>query len=279
MKPLKKTATEAEKVVETYWQCYIEGDVAKMISLLHDDYTQIGSAEREVFYSRTEAIKFLEETIDQVADKAEVRNRIVQSEVLADFVLVTEVFDIYVQTQDEWAFYSQLRASTFLVEEDGHWKFIHQHSSVPDMRTLDGENIAIDKIAEENQELREAVKRRTVELEHQNRQLEIETSLERVRAKSLAMHKSEELQEVVGVVYDQLSTLGLVMDAVQIEIYTEEKDSLNVWVANDLQPYGRRLKLDHLDQPILKAYFTARDKGVADFTATLTKKKRTITIN
>src|SRR6478736_5329944 len=50
--------------------------------------------------------------------------------------------------------------------------------------------ILLEETIEELEQKRKAV-------EAQNRELEIEAALERVRSRSLAMHKSEELQEVV----------------------------------------------------------------------------------
>ena len=60
------------------------------------------------------------------------------------------------------------------------------------------------QITEENKELREAIKRHTVQLKHKNREQEIEAALERVRAMMMAMHRSDELREVVSSVFEQL---------------------------------------------------------------------------
>ena len=52
----------------------------------------------------------------------------------------------------------------------------------------------------------------TAELEKQlaakNREIEIEVALEKVRSRSLAMHKSDELSEVVVVVFQALQALA-----------------------------------------------------------------------
>src|SRR5262249_11138673 len=48
--------------------------------------------------------------------------------------------------------------------------------------------------------------------EAQAREAQIETALEKVRSRSLAMHKSDELQEVIQVVFDRLYELGIAMD-------------------------------------------------------------------
>jgi hypothetical protein len=86
---------------------------------------------------------------------------------------------------------------------------IQQHGSLPDMRLQKGETIAFDKISKENLELRDAVRRRTAELESKNRELAIEAALEKVRAVALGMKKPEDLLEVCRVIVVQLEEFGV----------------------------------------------------------------------
>jgi ketosteroid isomerase-like protein len=161
----QKKESEILQAYETYFDSYIKGDTHAIEILLDDDYNQIGSAESEVFFNKQDALKFLHDTIDQVAGKTEMRNRTIKIDPMKDSVLVTDLFDIYVLVEEDWTFYSKFRASTLMQEIDGQWKFLHQHSSVPDLKAQEGENIAIEKVSKENLELRIAIKRRTVELE------------------------------------------------------------------------------------------------------------------
>ena len=224
MKLTKQQEKDAMKVYESYWDNYLKGNVESMANLLDDDYTQIGSAETEVFFNKKDAVQFLYDTIDQVSGKLEMRNRSTRLEQQGNLVLVHELCDIYVLTENKWVFYSKARASTLIQHKKEGWKFVHQHSSFPDARTGEGENIAIDKIAEENRELREAVKRRTVELENKSRELEIETSLERVRSSALAMKKPEDMLDVCRIISDQLQSLGVnEIRNVQTAIFYETK--------------------------------------------------------
>ena len=208
MKLSKKQETVINNVYEAYWDHYVKGEVDAMVPLLDASYTQVGSAESEVFTAKKEAVQFLYDTIDQVAGKLEMRNRHTSLEQQDQLVLIHELCDLYALTGKKWVFYSKFRASTLMQETKDGWKITHQHSSFPDTKTEEGQNVAIDKIAEENRELREAIKRRTVELEQKNRELEIETSLERVRARTMAMHKSDELSEAAAVLFEQLKLLG-----------------------------------------------------------------------
>jgi signal transduction histidine kinase len=127
-------------------------------------------------------------------------------------VLINEICDIYVQTDAGWNFYSKLRLSTLLRETSEGWKVVQQHGSLPDMRVSEGETLAIEKISKENLELRDAIKRRTIELEQKNRDLEIEAALERVRSQSMAMHDSSELSAVVFSMFTELVNLDAKLD-------------------------------------------------------------------
>ncbi|MBK8291098.1 MAG: nuclear transport factor 2 family protein [Flammeovirgaceae bacterium] len=165
MKLTKKQQAEILKVYNAYWDGYLKGDIASMAALLDPKYTQVGSAETEVFFNKKDAVKFLHDTIDQVAGQLEMRKRVIRKEWLEASVLINEQCDLYAKSGRKWIFFSKFRASTTLHEKSGKWKIIHQHSSFPDLRAQDGENIAIEKIEEENLKLKDAIKRRTIELE------------------------------------------------------------------------------------------------------------------
>ncbi|MGB5781786.1 MAG: ATP-binding protein [Eudoraea sp.] len=232
MKLTKKQQKELLQGYETYWAEYLNGNVDAMEVLLDDSYTQVGSAESEVFTTKKEAIQFLRDTIQEVAGKLQMRNRSTKLESQEAVVLVHERCDLYARTGAKWVFYSKFRATTFLQERKDGWRIIHQHSSFPDTKTGKGQNIAIDKIAEENQELRDAIKRRTIELEQKNRELEIEASVERVRSKAMAMQNSDELSELVDTVFKELTKLDLALSWCMINIIDEPSMSNIVWGAN-----------------------------------------------
>ena len=251
MKLSKQQEQAILKEYEVYFDSYINGDTETIVSMLEDDYIQIGSAETEVFFNKEDAVKFLNDTIDQVAGKTKIQNRYLRVDPLKNYVLVSDLFDIYALMESEWAFYAKFRASTLMQKKDDGWKFIHQHSSMPDTRTEGRDNIAIEKISEENRQLREAVKRRTIELEQKNRDLEIETALERVRSKTMAMHNSHDVGDTVVTLFDEVSKLGLDKSIrCGIGILDKDTDHMVTWSATSY-PDGRvNLKMGLLNMTI-----------------------------
>jgi signal transduction histidine kinase len=125
-----------------------------------------------VFFKSIEAIQFLEATADQVAGNIELRNRIIKIELIETLILVTEQSDTYVKIDGDWSFYGKARVSTLVGKKKQEWKIIQMHLSFPDSKADEGQTIGLDKISKENLELRDAIKRRTIELEQKNNELE-----------------------------------------------------------------------------------------------------------
>ncbi len=74
--------------------------------------------------------------------------------------------------------------------------------------------------------------------EAQAREAQIENALEKVRSRSLAMHKSEEIMEVVYSLADRLSELGIQRDAVTILIF--HASATEYWIANNNATYSTK---------------------------------------
>jgi len=68
--------------------------------------------------------------------------------------------------------------------------------------------------------------------EAQAREAQIEAALERVRARSMAMHKSEELSETASVLFQELQSLEKIPDRLGITTYDEESKVFNNWVTD-----------------------------------------------
>ena len=217
---------EARTVYDLFWDSYQKGDVGSFATTLDDHFEMIGTSETERCHSKAEGIEFFKSQTEEVVGKAEMRNRQIHAISVEGMVLVNELCDIYVLAETDWNFYSIIRISTFLKETSDGWKVVQQHGSFPDMRVQEGETLAIDKISRENVELRDAVKRRTAELENKNRELEIEAALERVRARSMAMQHSDELNDVLSVLFDQFYRLGIEPVNVFLSLFSREDKTL-----------------------------------------------------
>ena len=98
--------------------------------------------------------------------------------------------------------------------------------------------------------------------EEQARRAQIETALERVRSASMAMHKSEELKDVVQVVSDNLRSLGIQkIDSVNINIMHPGSKEFDLWLAAPGQAYTKNFRLPYYDHPIANDFFDAVGRG------------------
>ena len=79
------------------------------------------------------------------------------------------------------------------------------------------------------------------------------------------MHKSEELQEVVNVVFEKLMELDILLDTVCINIFTEDSKNLNLWIAAPGQSYAASFHVPYIDNPLHTDIFNAKSQGVEFF--------------
>jgi len=99
--------------------------------------------------------------------------------------------------------------------------------------------------------------------EEQARESQIEAALEKVRSRSLAMHTANELSEVVTVIVEKLTELGVVLDANGVVLCTYFPDSKNVlhWIVSpDFSMAGSYL-LPYFDHPIFNDAWNSKIAG------------------
>jgi signal transduction histidine kinase len=104
--------------------------------------------------------------------------------------------------------------------------------------------------------------------EAQAREAQIEAALEKVRSRSLAMHKSDELQEVVHTVFEKLKELNVDLYTAIIFIFEEDSKNFVWWLANKVHQQYARIVVPYSDNAYLKNIIEARATGKEFFSAT-----------
>ncbi|MEO6721509.1 MAG: ATP-binding protein [Ferruginibacter sp.] len=102
--------------------------------------------------------------------------------------------------------------------------------------------------------------------EAQAREAKIETALERVRSRSMAMQKSEELKEVIQVVYEQLVHLNVNTEHAGFVMDYKLRDDRLIWVAGK-RGIPSQLTIPYFDCEYYNRFNEAKEKG-EDFFAT-----------
>jgi signal transduction histidine kinase len=105
------------------------------------------------------------------------------------------------------------------------------------------------------------------------REAEIELALERVRAKSMAMHKSDELKEVIKVVLEQLVHLNIKAEHAGFYIDYKAHDDMHIWLADpNIDPFYA--VLPYFDSPTWKSFLDAKTTGKSFYTDLLDYKAK-----
>ncbi len=209
MKLTKQLEAEVLKTYQASWNALFRGDIKTFASLLDDNVVIYGSASGEIFTTKKAAEKFYTATADQITGKVDLRKRKIGLKAVNNTVVVHELCELFFLTEQGWVFYGPARITDILEKKGTTWKIIHHHTSFPDSRTIEGEQFATEKIKAENLLLRNAVQRRTVELEHKNRELEIETALEKVRSVAMGMKQADDMLSICQTISTELQKLGV----------------------------------------------------------------------
>jgi signal transduction histidine kinase/DNA-directed RNA polymerase subunit N (RpoN/RPB10) len=258
MKLTKQLRSEILDVYEAFLGSLFNVDLEIYSLLLDDNYRLIGTTDKEVFFNKKDAISFLKATADQLAGNVERRKSEIKIEVIENLVLITEQCDGYVLIENDWTFYAKLRVSTWMQQMRNEWKIVQQHFSIPDTKAEEGQTIGLEKISKENIELRDAVKRRTVELEVKNRELQIEAALEKVRSRTMAMQHSDELPETSYLLFQQLKELGETAAQLSIGIIKEKDNivelSATVHGSQMLQTYKIPIDEPYVMKKVIKTF-------------------------
>ena len=93
--------------------------------------------------------------------------------------------------------------------------------------------------------------------EAQAREAKIETSLERVRARTMAMQKSEELNDVVMTLFGQMKNLGIDIDGININILIDDLTGFESWFTAPGYTKAVCLYTPYFNTPVMNDIFNA----------------------
>jgi signal transduction histidine kinase len=104
--------------------------------------------------------------------------------------------------------------------------------------------------------------------EAQAREAQIEAALERVRSRSMGMQKSEELKEVIQVVYEQFVHLNIHVEHTGFVMDYKARDDYDIWIADQLG-VPSHVTIPYFDCVYYNHFNEAKKKGQDFFTTNL----------
>jgi hypothetical protein len=97
--------------------------------------------------------------------------------------------------------------------------------------------------------------------EAQAREGQIEGALERVRSRTMAMHRSEEIADILGKIFEELNALDVVLNRILIWIFNPEGRYISWWSANsEVEANAESYRVDYNEHPVFLTYLEAWQK-------------------
>ena len=104
--------------------------------------------------------------------------------------------------------------------------------------------------------------------EAQAREAQIEAALERVRSRTMGMQKSEELKDVIQVVYEQFVHLNILIEHTGFIMDYKARDDMNIWLA-DQHEVPSQVTVPYFDCAHWNSFNEAKEKGMDFFSNNL----------
>jgi signal transduction histidine kinase len=101
--------------------------------------------------------------------------------------------------------------------------------------------------------------------EAQAKEAKIEAALERVRSRTMAMHHTEELQEVIQVVFEQMVGLNIHLDHAGFILDYKEREDMHIWLASHQQGVPTEITFPYFNSPNLNSFRQAKAKQESFF--------------
>jgi signal transduction histidine kinase len=113
-------------------------------------------------------------------------------------------------------------------------------------------------------ELQKQLKRKDSAVERMKRELKIEAALEKVRARTMAMQKSDELQDAAIILFQQIKSLGVQTGSCGFNIWEKDEKAATVWMSSAEGALQAPFKMPHTVSAIYKKVYKAM-KNAEDF--------------
>ena len=244
----QKSRDAVEKAVRALFEAYEQRTpeaMAAVMSVYVDSFFGVGTGVDEVILNKDDMAAVIERDFQETPDGIRVTIHDMLVRMHSDTVAgVLQFLTFSVQTPEGPVDFSCRYTWTW--QFDGHeWKAVSAHASVPSALQAEGEAMPTDALRAEAKRLEKEVAERTAELQHANRDLEVEASLERIRRVTAGMNDPSDLIEVVKQIkleIDALYKVGMLEVSLMFEA---DEETVTYWsildvaeVPDDLAQFG-----------------------------------------
>ena len=260
-----------EETLISYQKTLIEKWVSRdplvlqeILDFFHPNFSGFGSGLHEITENREEWVQMMNKEQQEVPASPIVELAWLKAKTINHTGYTWGIFHLKVPADGQFLEMKNWRFSVTWVKEKD-WKAIHMHTSVPWVMQQEGESYPIEELQARNRELEKMVAEKTADLVKKNRALKVEMALERVRSQTMAMHKSEELSQVVEVMFNEFQQFELTnrFTRVVLTIIDEDKDNgdVELWITGlGGSKISTRFEFNYFDNEQLKeGYLTFKE--------------------
>jgi signal transduction histidine kinase len=212
------------------------GNLDLLSDIVSKDIVLIGTTYDEKIFGLKETLELIKRQREQITGGElhyDVKTLDVHISADDNTAILTNEGNLYI-TVDTNTIDIYLRFSAVFEYILNKWVMVHWHASKPELVESEKDTWGIKSWKEKAEALEKVVAERTAELIEKNRELEIEAALERVRARTMAMQKSDELNEVAFILFEQIRQLGGSLWGTGFALCNTADGEDEFWFANEM---------------------------------------------
>lgn len=273
MKLAKKEKDELMAVYEDFLRKHLYNKASEYFTSEAD---VVGSPKKENPSLSDQALQLTPNRDQNLEDTIELRDLKRTLKIIKkDVVLITDLASIFVLKDSQWTFHAPFQLNSLFEKNGNRWSFTYKNDDTPFISIQDSDLKQKEDVLKENQSLREKLKKKTIELQHKNRDLQIEASLERVRSRSMTMHKSEELSDVIQIVYEQLCSLDFKIEHAGFIIDFKTNEDMHIWLT-DTNGVPSEMVIPYFESPHWNSFNDAKKHNLNFFSNSISLKQKNI---
>lgn len=216
---------EVAKVYKTYWKTHFsrgDGVLDTIFSMWHPDITFIGTGKDEIGYNIDACKEFVIREFKEMTNTLPVKILWTEIKVYESIALVRGEFEVLLSQKEDLRMTA--RNTVMFKKYNRKWLILHLHVSFPSSDQRENQSFPIDELIAKKEELEKNVEEKTADLVLKNRELEIESALEKVRSIAMSMKEPADMLKVCKKISLQLQSLGVKeIRNVQTAIFYESK--------------------------------------------------------
>ena len=203
---------EKEKSLLETAERFYTAPISEMIEFCAEDLIVFGTTPDEKTFTLNEMMDYRERVkVTSKNVKRKIERKLIQYRITSGgngAFLTYESKQVFIKDEIKIVLHGR---NTMVLEYNGNkWLIVHVHFARVNAEQEENDPFHFSEVKQKNKELQKLVNEKTADLEEKNKELQIENSLERVRAKAMAMHCTDDLSGSISVFFKEMKSHGVI---------------------------------------------------------------------